>query len=224
MGNECSEDEREFRYQTLHQAIYVIENDIKKELLNTDISTKKYIPFCLVDKGICYKYRFLLNENFDRNAAREKVFNYKDLIKKQENKDFGYINKSFAFSFPSDFMFVNQDFLDVIINYIPEQYTTKLSTIFNAIIGGECIILKEAKDIKDENPFRYINLYSEIKEDKANAIDFFIYIKDKKERKDAEEYILKNNLWNYFQKIRYNYKDEYTKIYNEKKTRNRSCC
>ena len=217
MGNECSEDEREFRYQTLHQAIYAIENDIKKELFSSDISKKKYIPFGLINKGICHKYRFLLNENFDTNAARAKVFNYKDLVKKVENKNFDYINKSFNFGFPSDFMLVNQDFLDVIINYIPKQYTNQLSTIFNAVIGGECIILKGAHDKTDENPFRYINLYFEIKEEMANEIDFFIYIKDKKERQDAEEHILKNNLWNYFKKIRFNYKDEYKKIYNEKK-------
>ena len=83
MGNDCSEDEREFRYATFHQAIYAIENDIKKELLSTDISAKKYIPFGLVNKGICQKYRFLLNTNFDKNAARKQVMNYKDLVKKK---------------------------------------------------------------------------------------------------------------------------------------------
>ena len=40
MGNKCNEDERVFRYETFHQAIYIIENDIKKELLNTDMSKK----------------------------------------------------------------------------------------------------------------------------------------------------------------------------------------
>ena len=77
--------------------------------------------------------------------------------------------------------------------------------------------MKEAGDNKNENPFRYLTLYSELEEKKGNEIDFFIYIKDKKERQDIEEYILKNNLWNYFKKIRYDYKDEYKKIYNENK-------
>ena len=45
MGSECSEDEREFRYLTFHQAIYAIDKDIKKELNNVqdDESELMYI-------------------------------------------------------------------------------------------------------------------------------------------------------------------------------------
>ena len=31
MGSECPTNEREFRYMSFHQAIYAIENEIKKE-------------------------------------------------------------------------------------------------------------------------------------------------------------------------------------------------
>jgi len=41
MGNECNEDEREFRYQAFHQAIFAIEKDIKNELCKYDLSKKK---------------------------------------------------------------------------------------------------------------------------------------------------------------------------------------
>ena len=76
MGNECNEEEREFRYKSFHDAIFLIEKDIKNELCKPDLSNKKYLPFGLVNKGICQKYKFLSNENFDRNKAREKEFNY----------------------------------------------------------------------------------------------------------------------------------------------------
>ena len=33
---------------------------------------------------------------------------------------------------------------------------------------------------------------------------------------NADNYILKNNLWNYFKKINYDYKEEHIKIKNEK--------
>ena len=217
MGNECNEDDREWRYQTFHKAIFVIENDIKNDLFNPDLSKKKYLPFALVNKGICQKYKFLSNENFDRNEARKKEFNYKHLIKSNEHKSFGYIKKGLSFSFPSNFMFVNQDFLDVISNYIPTKYQSHLSTKFNTIIGGECLIMRDAHDINDTQPFRYIILYYEIKEDLGNEIDFFLNIKDQKERKAADDYILRHNLWNYFKKIKYDYKDEYKRIYNESK-------
>ena len=135
MGNECNEDERVFRYETFHQALYALENDIKKELLNTDMSKKKYIPFGLINKRICDKYPFLLNKNFDRNVARKQEFNYKDLVKSYVNKDFSNINEHFSFRFPTNFMFINKDFLEVINNYIPKEYTRQIGTIFNTIIG-----------------------------------------------------------------------------------------
>ena len=131
MGNECGGDEREFRYNEFHKAIFAIENDIKNELCKYDLSKKKYLPFGLVNKGICQKYKFLSNENFDRNEARKKEFNYKHLIKKIENRDFRYLNKNFGFGFPSNFMFVNKDFLDVISSYIPANYQNQLDTIYN---------------------------------------------------------------------------------------------
>ena len=114
MGSDCSTDERETRYMSFHQAIYAIENDIKKELYNTDITKKKYIPFGLVNQGLCKKYKFLLNPNFDRNEALKKVFDYNDLVKKDEEKDFSYINKNFEFNFPSQFIFINKDFMEII--------------------------------------------------------------------------------------------------------------
>ena len=180
MGNECNEDEREFRYNEFHKAIFAIENDIKNELCKYDLSQKKYLPFGLVNKGICQKYKFLSNENFDRNEARKKEFNYKHLIKKNVDRDFSYFNKRFSFSFPSNFIFVSQDFLDVISSYIPASHQSQLSTIFNTTIGGECLIMKDAKDHGDNKPYRYIILYYEIKDDMGNEIDFFLSINDKR--------------------------------------------
>ena len=64
MGNDCSSDERIFRYEAFYQAIYAIEKDIKKELYNQDLSNKKYTLFGLINQGLCQKYNFLLNDNF----------------------------------------------------------------------------------------------------------------------------------------------------------------
>ena len=212
MGSECSVDEREFGYMSFHQAIYAIENDIKKEIDNSDLTNKKYMPFGLVNQGLCKKYKFLLNPNFDKDEARNTQFDYKDLVKKIEDRNFKYINKRFSFSFPSQFMFINKDFMDVIRDYVDLKYKSYLQTNFDTIIGGGCLIMKDPKDEKDENPFRYIILYSELKENKGNEIDFFLYIKDKKERKETVDYILKNNLLNFFKKIDYNYKEEHKKV------------
>ena len=216
MGNECSADERESRYKELHNALHIIDKDIMKDLFNSDVSSKKYMPFGLVNKGLCKKYKFLGNEVFDRNEARNKIFDYKDLIKRLSDRNFKHIHPKFKFTFPSNFMFINKDFLDVIMNFVVEKYRFYLKYIFNTIIGGGCLIMRDAKDKKDEKPFRYIILYHDINDNIGNEIDFFLYIKDKKERHAADNFILQNDLWAYFKKIKYSYKEEHRKIYNDK--------
>ena len=113
-------------------------------------------------------------------------------------------------------MFINKDFLDVINDYIDKEYSKHLRTIFITAVGGDCLLMKNRVNENDSNPFRYIVLYSEINENKGNDIDFFLYFKDKNERDNADNYILKNDLWNYFKKINYDYKEEHIKIKNEK--------
>ena len=176
MGSECSENEREFRYRIFHEAIYAIENDIKKDLNNTNKDKKQYLPFGLINHDIIKKYKFLSNKNFDSNEARIKKFDYKHLIKINENKDFTNINKRFDFCFPSNFMFINQDFLDVINDYIDKEYSKHLRTIFITAVGGDCLLMKNRVNENDSNPFRYIVLYSEINENKGNEINFFLFI------------------------------------------------
>ena len=187
MGSECSEDEREFRYLTFHQAIYAIDKDIKKDLNSTNRANKKFILFGLVNQGIFKKYKFLSNENFDKKEARKTKFDYKYLIEKDEKKDFKYIHKNFEFYFPSNFIFVYKDFMSIILDYVDNKYRKYLSSIYNVIVGGDCLIMKDEKDKNDENPYRYIILYSELKENKGNEIDFFFCLKIKK-----KEYLLIN--------------------------------
>ena len=71
------------------------------------------------------------------------------------------------------------------------------------------------KDKRDEfNPFAYIVLYNGKKKKFNNNIDYFLRIEDRDELKDNLNYILKNNIWNYFKEINYSYKDEYKRIIN----------
>ena len=40
MGNEISSTERETRYREFHNALHIIDKDIMKDLMNSDISKK----------------------------------------------------------------------------------------------------------------------------------------------------------------------------------------
>ena len=189
MGSECTLDEREFRYRTFHQAIYDIEKEIKKELNSNNMKNKKYSPFALVNQGICNKYKFLLKDK-DQKEARVTIFNYNDLIKKNVRKKYNINNQKFGFDFPSNFLFINKLMLEVIDAYIDEKYSKHLSTIFNTIIGGGCLIMKDAKDLKDDFSERYIILYNQIQDNMGNEIDFFIDIKDILKTKKKEMLLL----------------------------------
>ena len=169
MGNDCSPDEREFRYSAFYQSIYAIENDIKKELYNQDLPFKKYMTFGLINQKLCKKYKFLLNENFDKNEARNNILNYNDLVEESDDKDFSFISSEIgSFSFPSQFIFINKDFMDIIRDYIPKKYRKHLKTNYDIIIGRGCLIMKDPEDKRDEEPYRYIILYNEIKENSGN--------------------------------------------------------
>ena len=181
MGVECSQDEREFRYKILYEALHTIDKDIKKELKNNNNQSKKYFSYGLLNKGICKKYPFLLNKNFDSKTARDKIFNYKDLITKIEAKDFSYINKLFEFDFPADFIFISNDFLEVVFGYVNDEIKYKLKNKFEFIIGKECLIKRNIRNSSSKY-FRYITLYNELNEDQGNFTDFFLFIKDEKKK------------------------------------------
>jgi hypothetical protein len=66
--------------------------------------------------------------------------------------------------------------MELIRDNVPQAYKKHLRTNFDTINGGGCLIMKNPGDTKDESPFRYIILYNEIKENKGNEIDYFLYI------------------------------------------------
>ena len=215
MGKECSKDERIFRYTTFHDAIHSIDDDIKKELSNTNLSSKKYCRYNIINKNVLKKYPFLKNKKFDSETAKNIIFHYKDLINEREERNFFKIDKRFGFTFPENFIFINQDFMEVIFEYIDDEYKKFLKNKFEFKIGGECLIKRNIIN-EDSNFFRYITLYKELEEEEGNYTDFFLFIKNEQKRETAVNFIVQNNIWEYFKKIKYNYKNEYKKIIDEK--------
>ena len=210
MGNNTPKDERLYKYQALHNAIYEIEKDILKDLNDKHYLGKVYHSYGLINKDICKKYPYLLKDKFDFNLIMKYNFNYNDLPCPYEEKNFQKINEYFDFCFPSNFIFVNEDFMYVLHDNVNEpKIKNKLVSKFDTIIGGGCLIMKNPNDTQSKNPYRYIILYRDIKDDEGNEIDFFLYIKDKTKRENIVNYILENGLWTFFDKIKYSYTEDY---------------
>ena len=210
MGNNTPKDERLYKYQAPHNAIYEIEKDILKDLNDKNYLGKVYHSYGLINKDICKKYPYLLKDKFDFNLTLKYNFNYNELPCPYEEKKFLKINKYIDFWFPSNFIFINQDFMYVLHeNVINKKIKEELVSIYDTIIGGGCLIMKNPNDTQSKNPHRYIILYRDIKEDEGNEIDFFLYIKDKTKRENVVNYILENGLWTFFDKIKYNYKEDH---------------
>ena len=210
MGNCSNEDDRQMKYKELYNGIYSIEKDILDELEGKDFQKKTYKTFGLINKGLCEKYPYLLKDYFDYNETLNYKFNNKDFLNNNIKKKFIIINSSFSFTFPSNFIFIFQDFMDVIHNYVSEKdIKNRLISKFDTKIGGGCLIMKNPNDFDSKNPFRYIILYRKIKEKEGNEIDFFLYINDKKKREDTVDFIMEKGIWKFFEKIKYSYKEEY---------------
>ena len=187
------------------------EEEIKKELDKPGGLEKGYKIYYLFDNSWVEKYKNLMsNKNTEeiKNLLKVSLFNTKI-----EKKDFTYIHKTFNCSFPYDFTLVTQNFKDLIYKNFTEkeQEEIKISS-FKIIIGGKCLIMRDAKN--EDSPFALITLYNEKKKKFNNSIDYFLKIDDLKELENNLNYILKNNIWNYFEDINYCYKDEYKRVIN----------
>ena len=210
MGNNTPKDERLYKYQALHNGIYEIEKDILKDLDDKNYLGKKYNSYGLINKDICKKYPYLLKDKFDFNLTLNYNFNYNDLPHSNKVKNYKINNENFGFTFPSNFIFVNEDFMYVLRDHVNDpKIKNKLVSKFDTIIGGGCLIMKNPNDTQSKNPYRYIILYRDIKDEEGNEIDFFLRINDKTKRENVIKYILENGLWKFFEIIKYSYKDVY---------------
>jgi len=97
-------------------------------------------------------------------------------------------------------------------NFIIKEQNELKESSYKIIIGGKCLIIKDTYD--EISPYAFIALYNEKNNKFNNNIDYILKIDDRKEMNKHLNYILNNNIWNYFKIINYLYKDEYKIIIN----------
>ena len=121
-------------------------------------------------------------------------------------------------TFPSEFVFVTNNFLNLISEYIRTYDYNNLDDfkkyLFEIAIGGECIIMKNFVTKYTEN--MYIIIYEENKGNINNNIDFILMIENYNEMKKILNFILENNIWNYLKIINLSVEEDEKEIRNDK--------
>ena len=151
-----------------------------KEIINSEIHKNKNIENSFSKYGFIntdwYKdYLYFLKK--PNKILKEKLFKYSRIHPKNDKRDYTFFGIG-IFSFPSDFVFVTENFVNLISKYIQTYdycYLDKFKKyLFEIAIGGECIIMKNY-DTSDTEAM-YIIIYEENKRNKNNNIDFILWI------------------------------------------------
>ena len=214
--NKIDQDsQREIEFNELFKAKEEINSEIHKSK-NIDISFSKY---SLINTNWYNDYlHFLKKPNQESNdRIKEKLFKYRCLHPKSDKRDYSYIDKA-EYTFPSDFVFVTKNFVNLISEYISTYDYNNLDHfkkyLFETAIGGECIIMKSFVAKYSEN--LYIVIYEENKGNINNNIDFILMIDDDNEMEKVLDFILKNNIWNYLKMINLSIEEDEKEIKNDK--------
>ena len=187
------------------------EKEIKKELDKPGGLEKGYKIYYLLDNSWAENYKDLSNNS--KYQEINDILKVSLITTKIEKKDFTYIHKSFNCSLPYNFTLVTQKFIDLIYKNFTEEEKKQIKiSSFKVIIGGKCLIMRDTEN--ESSSFAFITLYNEKKQKFNNSIDYFLKIDDLDELDKDLNYILMNNIWNYFEEINYCYKDEYKRVIN----------
>ena len=203
-------NEKNKRIEELNELL-IGEEEIIKELNKPGGLVKGYKIYYLLDNDWVGKYKNLIMNNNIRECKN--LLNVSLIQAKVEQKDFSYIHEDFKFGFTYNFTLVTQNFMDLLCeNFIIKEQEKLSKNSYKIIIGGRCLIIRDRNN--ENSSFACITLYNEKNKKFNNNVDYLLIIDDIKEMNKHLNFILKNNIWNYFKIIKYQYKDEYKIILN----------
>ena len=172
------------------------EQEIKKKIKNNITFNEKYERFALLDYFWYKKYKAYLNDLIIGKAKKIFTYNYKNIHVKLEKKIYCFGKEKRDFNFFSNFVLVTEK----LINIFSKNFKDYKDMNRPILIGGQCMIIRDKKHPTDI----YITYYEE---NKNNNIDFWLMIKDEKQRIKHLNIILNNNLWYYLELINFNFLD-----------------
>ena len=162
-----------------------------------------------------YYIYFIFNPKLESNYKyKEQLFKYELLHPKNDKRDYSYLEGIGIFNFPSNFIFVTENFMSLISDNFPDNEKNKVKSYLSTVlIGGECIIMRDFK--KEVTRSMYIIIYEENKGNVSNNIDFILKYKDYNDLQNACKFILENNVWIFLKNIDFSEDKDEKEIKNE---------
>ena len=186
-------DQKEQRKKE-NKEIFFTENYIKN-YIKSNKSVFKFEKFGLLNKDWFVEFLSFIHGN---KQNEKQIFSSDKFVPTLEDKYYKFNNNVYLFLVPDNFVLVSLKFIELLLQYYDEEYKKKLNElIYEVIIGGKCIIIKERKL---EN-IHYISLYNEEnKEFNYNHyIDYILIDNDKQFIIDEIKLILKHTISLYLQ-------------------------
>ena len=200
---------------TILEKLYEGEKIIEEEIDKSNSLENGFKNFGILNINWYKDYLNIIDDQTNQ-YEKKKLYLFNKLCPKYDEKFLQNLKNNYKLSFPCDFVFVTKEFMDFVAKNFNEEESNKVKkNFYNIIIGGECIIMRNFEDYEGKMPFSYIIIYEKNKVDHNNNIDYILIIDDYNERIEAQNFILKYNIWNYFKKIKFSKNDDYKVIINK---------
>ena len=172
--------------------IFFFENEIKKKIKCRNIPKPIFKKYGLLNKEFFVKYKESLY-----NKQKENLFNNDSFFPLFIENNEIYNGQIYSFFVPNNFIIVTEKFIKLLFGTFEQKYKQILNELlFDIIIGGECIIIK---DKKYEN-INYISLYKSNNQEFCynNNIDYILIYDNQQKMEMCINNFLQYNFLNYF--------------------------
>ena len=178
---------KEIKSSNNNKELFFLGNEINNKIKKTNLKPvfKKY---GLLNKDWVEKFKSSLYSK----KQNEIIFQYEKISPNFEKKFPELETQLYSLSLPNNFTLVSEELINFISSNFDDENRNKLKGLFfDAIIGGECIIIKDSKN----DNIHFITIYNE--KNKYNDIDFIFIYFNKEEIDKNLNFIMEKQFLNF---------------------------
>ena len=180
----------------LNKELNSSELSVKNEILK-NYKEKQFKKYGILNKDWIEEYKNIFNEN-ETDSINKNIFDIKKLTPNFDNREIIVdINNKIIVNFPKNFFLVSENVINLLEEYFSnkEEQDKMLTLIYEVIIGGHCIIIK---DKHYNSNLIFISLYNSQNDTYiSNTIDYVINYFSPEYMNEEVNLIISQNISNY---------------------------